>query len=93
MRPALDRSGAEDAPAADVTAIWNAPRAITVNNVQPWPTTTDMTKAHVDMVPPLIPLGRMGEPREVASMVSYLAGDAAGFITGASLTIDGGYSV
>ena len=55
--------------------------------------TTDMTEAHVDMVLPLIPLGRMGEPREVASLVSYLAREEAGFITGASLTIDGGYSV
>lgn len=73
-------------------AIDLAPRAITVNNVQPGPTTTDMTEAHVNMVLPLIPLGRMGEPREVASLVSYLAGEEAGFITGASLTIDGGYS-
>ena len=42
---------------------------------------------------PLIPVGRMGETREVAGLVSYLAREEAGFVTGASLTIDGGYSL
>ncbi|MDG2528990.1 3-oxoacyl-ACP reductase family protein [Caulobacter endophyticus] len=70
-----------------------AARGITVNNIQPGPTTTDMTSAHVEMILPLIPLGRMGRPAEVAGLVSYLARDEAGFITGASLTIDGGVSV
>ena len=74
-------------------AIDLAPRAITINNVQPGPTATDMTRDHADRVLPLIPLGRMGETREVAGLVSYLAREEAGFITGASLTIDGGYSV
>jgi 3-oxoacyl-[acyl-carrier protein] reductase len=72
-------------------AIDLAPRAITVNNVQPGPTATDMASAHAEMVKPLIPLGRMGKPEEVAGLVAYLAGAKAGFITGASLTIDGGY--
>jgi 3-oxoacyl-[acyl-carrier protein] reductase len=72
-------------------AIDLAPRAITVNNVQPGPTATDMTSALAEMVKPLIPLKRMGDVSEVASFVSYLASEEAGFITGASLTIDGGY--
>jgi 3-oxoacyl-[acyl-carrier protein] reductase len=72
-------------------AIDLAPRAITVNNVQPGPTATDMTSAHSEMVKPLIPLKRMGDVSEIASFVSYLASEEAGFITGASLTIDGGY--
>jgi 3-oxoacyl-[acyl-carrier protein] reductase len=72
-------------------AIDLAPRAITVNNVQPGPTATDMTSALVEMVKPLIPLKRMGDISEIASFVSYLASEEAGFITGASLTIDGGY--
>ena len=72
-------------------AIDLAPRAITVNNVQPGPTATDMTSAHAEMVKPLIPLKRMGDISEIASFVSYLASEEAGFITGASLTIDGGY--
>jgi len=72
-------------------AIDLAPRAITVNNVQPGPTATDMTASHAEMVKPFIPLGRMGEPEEVAGLVAYLASAKAGFITGSSLTIDGGY--
>jgi 3-oxoacyl-[acyl-carrier protein] reductase len=68
-----------------------APRAITVNNVQPGPTETDMTAAHLDMVKALVPLGRVGQPREIAGLVAYLAGEESGYMTGASLTIDGGY--
>jgi 3-oxoacyl-[acyl-carrier protein] reductase len=72
-------------------AIDLAPRGITVNNVPPGPTATDMTAAHVEMVKPLVPLGRMGRPEEIAGLVGYLARAEAGFITGSSLTIDGGY--
>ena len=72
-------------------AIDLAPRAITVNNVQPGPTATDMNSAHTELLKTLIPLRRMGDVSEVASFVSYLASKEAGFITGASLTIDGGY--
>ena len=72
-------------------AIDLAPRAITVNNVQPGPTATDMGSPHAELVKPLIPLKRMGDVSEVASFVAYLASAEAGFITGASLTIDGGY--
>ena len=72
-------------------AIDLAPRGITVNDVQPGPTATEMTVDHADMVKPLLPLGRLGRPEEVAGLVAYLAGPTAGFITGSSLTIDGGY--
>src|ERR1700726_4036448 len=72
-------------------AIDLAPRAITVNNVQPGPTATDMSSAHAERVKTLIPLGRMADVSEIAGLWSYLASDEAGVITGASLTIDGGY--
>src|SRR5271154_2470766 len=72
-------------------AIDLAPCAITVNNVQPGPTATDMTSALADMLKTIIPLGRMADVSEIAGLVSYLASNEAGFITGASLTIDGGY--
>lgn len=72
-------------------AIDLAPRGITANNVQPGPTATDMTAAHAEVVRPLIPLGRLGRPEEIAGLVAHLASGEAGFITGASLTIDGGY--
>jgi 3-oxoacyl-[acyl-carrier protein] reductase len=67
-----------------------APRAITVNNVQPGPTATDMN-AEPERVVPLIPLRRIGQPQEIAGLVAYLASPEAGFITGSSVTIDGGY--
>jgi 3-oxoacyl-[acyl-carrier protein] reductase len=72
-------------------AIDLARRGITVNNVQPGPTATDMTASYAEMVKPLVPLGRLGKPEEIAGLVAYLATAEAGFITGSSLTIDGGY--
>jgi 3-oxoacyl-[acyl-carrier protein] reductase len=68
-----------------------APRRITVNNVQPGPTETDMTAAMATRLEQIIPLRRMGEPSEIAALVSYLAGPDSGYMTGASVTIDGGY--
>jgi NAD(P)-dependent dehydrogenase (short-subunit alcohol dehydrogenase family) len=38
------------------------------------------------------PLGRMGEPEEIAKAILFLASDDASFITGASLLVDGGYT-
>ena len=70
------------------------PRGITVNNVQPGPVDTDMNPANTDFADSLMPLmavGRYGTVEEVASFVAYLAGPEAGYITGASLTIDGGF--
>ena len=77
-------------------AIDLAPRGITVNNVQPGPTATDMNPAdgpHVETLKALLPVGRLGQGDEIAGFVSYLAGPEAGFITGASLNIDGGYTL
>ncbi|MFC6336343.1 SDR family oxidoreductase [Pseudomonas sp. CCM 7891] len=71
------------------------PRGITINNVQPGPVDTDMNPASGDFAESLIPLmavGRYGQVEEIASFVAYLAGPEAGYITGASLSIDGGFS-
>jgi 3-oxoacyl-[acyl-carrier protein] reductase len=68
-------------------------RGITVNNIQPGPTDTELTAGHHDLILPLVPLGRMGRPTEIAGLVAYLVRGEAGFITGASLTIDGGVSL
>ncbi|WP_053146259.1 3-oxoacyl-ACP reductase family protein [Pseudomonas sp. P97.38] len=70
------------------------PRGITVNNVQPGPVDTDMNPADSDFASSLLSLmaiGRYGNVDEIASFVAYLAGPEAAYITGASLTIDGGF--
>jgi 3-oxoacyl-[acyl-carrier protein] reductase len=70
------------------------PRGITVNNVQPGPVDTDMNPADGEFaegVKGFLAIPRYGEGDEVAAMVAYLASPEAGFVTGASLTIDGGY--
>lgn len=68
-----------------------APRSITVNNIQPGPTETDMTAAMVPRLAGIVPLGRVGRPEEIAALASFLASRESGYMTGASLTIDGGY--
>ncbi|HEY9010678.1 MAG TPA: SDR family oxidoreductase, partial [Devosia sp.] len=70
-----------------------APRGITVNNIQPGPIETDLTASMIEALKPLSPLRRVGQPHEVGALISYLAGDEAGYMTGASLTIDGGFTL
>jgi 3-oxoacyl-[acyl-carrier protein] reductase len=71
------------------------PRGITVNNVQPGPVDTDLNPAQgefAESLKKLMALPRYASGDEVAAMVAYLAGPEAGFVTGASLTIDGGFT-
>lgn len=68
-----------------------APRGITVNNIQPGPTETDMTASMVAGLVNVIPLKRVGQPDEIAALASYLVSEKAGYMTGSSLTIDGGF--
>jgi acetoacetyl-CoA reductase len=68
---------------------------ITVNAICPGYIATDMVKAiNPDVVAksilPLIPVGRLGEPEDIARCVTFLAADEAGFITGATLSVNGG---
>lgn len=70
-----------------------APRGITINNIQPGPIETDMTAEMIDMIKPYIPLKRVGQPAEIAGLVTYLASEESAYMTGASLTIDGGMSL
>jgi 3-oxoacyl-[acyl-carrier protein] reductase len=74
-----------------------APLGITVNTVAPgWvPVERHDAGREEDRLEYLgrVPLGRMGEPADVAGAVSYLASDDAAFVTGARLVVNGGFSV
>ena len=72
-----------------------AAKNITVNAICPGYIGTDMVKAVPEKVMnerilPFIPVGRVGEPEEIARAVAFLAADDAGFITGATLSVNGG---
>lgn len=81
-------------------AIELAPEGIRVNAVCPGPIDTSMLAGEFRLADdPLaarageiasVPLGRLGVPRDIAGVVAFLAGDAAGFVTGAAWPVDGG---
>lgn len=76
-------------------ALDTARHGVTVNTVSPGYLRTRMVEAvpqHIMQtnILPQIPLGRLGEPEEVAALVAYLCSDAAGFVTGADIAINGG---
>lgn len=72
-----------------------AKKGITVNSVAPGYVATDMVKAVPEevlnnIILPNIPVGRLGEPDEIARSVMFLVAEDAGFITGSTLTVNGG---
>lgn len=76
-------------------ALEGARAGITVNSICPGYINTEMVQAVPKdvlekSVLPLIPAGRLGEPEEIARCVVFLASDEAGFITGSTLTANGG---
>lgn len=78
--------GATKALAQEVAA-----RKVTVNAIAPGFIATDMTKELNEAeLKKLIPMGRFGKPEEVASLVSFLASDEAAYITGQTISINGG---
>lgn len=80
-----------------------APRKIRVNSVSPGPTQTEVmnkvgldeatVKGIMDVVVEKVPLKQMGRAEDVAQMVSYLSSEAAIFMTGADVIMDGGMSL
>jgi len=76
-------------------ALETASKGITVNAVAPGYTATEMVMAVPEdvlnsKILPLIPVGRLGEPEEIGRCVVFLAADEAGFITGSTLSANGG---
>jgi glucose 1-dehydrogenase len=80
-------------------AVELGPLGITINNIAPGAIETPINKSLLEDKPKLdallknIPLGRMGQPEEVASLTSFLASDEASYITGSTYVIDGGLIV
>ena len=79
-------------------ALQYAGDGIRVNSVHPGPITTEMTRAgrndpeRLAIMLARIPMGRYGEPDEVANAVLYLASDESTFVTGSELVVDGGWT-
>lgn len=101
----LSRSSYSAAKAAlnGLTSTWAlelAPYGITVNTVAPGPVDTELFRVNhphgsdaEQAALACIPLGRLGQPQDVATAVAFLLGDDAGFITGQILGVDGGGSI
>ena len=72
-----------------------APHAITVNGVEPGNIMTEGVSGHrspefIEAMTRSVPLGRLGDPRDVAHAVLFLASDEAAYITGTTVIVDGG---
>jgi NAD(P)-dependent dehydrogenase (short-subunit alcohol dehydrogenase family) len=77
-----------------------AGRGVRVNSVSPGYIATEMTRSAITQRPDWtaawlerVPLGRMGEPDEVANVILFLASDASSYVVGSDLVVDGGYTV
>ncbi len=79
-------------------ALQYAADGIRVNSVHPGPIVTEMTRAgrdnpeRLEIMLARIPMGRYGEPEEVAHAVVYLASDESAFVTGSEVVVDGGWT-
>src|SRR5688572_8274192 len=79
-------------------AIEFAGHGITVNGVEPGNILTEGMKAHrsaefIQNMEAMVPLGRLGTPRDVANAVLYLASDEAEYVTGTTIVVDGGQTL
>jgi meso-butanediol dehydrogenase/(S,S)-butanediol dehydrogenase/diacetyl reductase len=81
-------------------AVDYGPRGVRVNAICPGPTLSPRVKGYIErgqsnaaMLASKVPLGRMAECREIADVAAFLASDAASYVHGATVTVDGGYTI
>src|SRR6186997_1820826 len=81
----------------DLAQQWTGRKGIRVNAIAPGFFTSEMTdqypEGYLESQQARIPVGRKGDPRELAATAVFLASDAAGYITGQTLPVDGGMTI